>query len=235
MPSKNLSPSRADARDAILDAAEKVFSISGFDGASMKEVAAEAGVAQSLLHYHFGNKERLYVEVFERRAHEMNDIRNANLDLLVEAGDATVEDVLKILLLPPMQIGREDGGMNFPRLLIRVVLSGDEQSNNMVSRAFDPFARRVISLLRQTLPGISARDAVWGYTFALNVAMAMMAPTGRPQRLSDGECDDRDVDGMLQNVVLFAAAGLRAFAARASQPKAVSPSKKPKLKSAVRV
>ncbi len=145
----------------------------------------------------------------------MNDIRNANLNHLMETGNPTVEDVLEILLRPPMQLGR-DGGANFPWLLMRVVLGGDEQSTNMVSRAFDPFARRVIPLLQQTLPGLSARDAVWGYIFSLNVAIAMMAPTGRPQRLSNGECDDRDVDGLLQNVVMFAAAGLRSFAARAS-------------------
>jgi len=205
--------------------------MSGFDGASMKAVATEAGVAQSLLHYYYGNKERLYIAMFERRALEMNDIRNANLDHLVETGNPTVEEVLEILLRQPMQLGR-DGGANFPWLLMRVVLAGDEKSTGMVSRAFDPFARRVIALLRQTLPGLSARDAVWGYIFSLNVAMAMMAPTGRPQRLSGGECDDRDVDGLLQNVVLFAAAGLRAFVARAAQAKAVQPAGKRQRKGA---
>lgn len=205
--------------------------MSGFDGASMKAVATEAGVAQSLLHYHYGNKERLYVAMFERRALEMNNIRNANLDRLMEAGSPTVEDVLQILLRTPMQVGR-DGGANFPWMLMRIVLGDDEKSTGMVSRAFDPFARRVIDLLRQTLPGLSARDAVWGYIFSLNVAIAMMAPTGRPQRLSDGACDDRDVDGMLQNVVVFAAAGLRAFAARTAQAQSASPSVRTRRKGA---
>lgn len=218
MSSKNSAPAvaRPDARDAILDAAEKVFSISGFDGTSMKVVAAEAGVAQSLLHYHYGNKDGLYAAVFERRAFEMNDIRNADFDSLVKAGNPTVEQVLDLLLRAPVRLGRGSSG-HFPRLLMRIVVSGDEQSNSMVSGAFDPFARRVIALLQQSLPGLSARDAVWGYIFSINVAMAMMAPTGRPLRLSDGACDDRDIDALLANVVFFAAAGLRAFAARTSK------------------
>lgn len=219
MPTKKPANSvaRADARDVILDAAEKVFSISGFDGTSMKAVAAEAGVAQSLLHYHYVSKEGLYLAVFERRASEVNDVRNVGLDRLSAAGNATVEEVLDLLLRPTVRLGQSSSG-NFPRLLMRVVTSGDELSNNMIASAFDPFARRVIALLQQALPGLSARDAVWGYIFSLNVGIAMMAPTGRPLRLSNGECDDRDIDALLENVVFFASAGLRAFATRSASP-----------------
>lgn len=215
MPSKTTTPpaTRADARDAILDAAEKVFGLLGFDGTSMKAVAAEAGVAQSLLHYHYVNKEGLYQAMFERRALEVNGIRNADLDRLEAQGIPTVEQVLEILLRPVVLVGRGSGG-HFPRLLMRVVTGGDDQSTAMISSSFDPFAKRVIALLQRSLPGLAPRDAVWGYIFSLNVAMTMMAPTGRPLRLSDGECDDRDVDAMLENVVFFAAAGLRAFAER---------------------
>src|SRR5262249_1824395 len=52
----------APSRDAILDAAERLFADSGFDGTSMRSIAEAAGVAQGLLHYHFGTKERLFAE-----------------------------------------------------------------------------------------------------------------------------------------------------------------------------
>jgi hypothetical protein len=45
--------SKANSRDAILDAAERLFANSGFD-TSMRSIAEAAGVAQGLLHYHFG-------------------------------------------------------------------------------------------------------------------------------------------------------------------------------------
>jgi AcrR family transcriptional regulator len=50
---------KANSRDAILDAAERLFANSGFDGTSMRSIAEAADVAQALLHYHFGTKERL--------------------------------------------------------------------------------------------------------------------------------------------------------------------------------
>lgn len=47
----------------ILRAAMRVWSRLGYHGASLKDVAAEAGVAKSLLHYHFESKEHLLIEL----------------------------------------------------------------------------------------------------------------------------------------------------------------------------
>ncbi len=50
----------AETRRGILEAAEESFAESGFVGATTRQVAARAGVNVATLHYHFGNKERLY-------------------------------------------------------------------------------------------------------------------------------------------------------------------------------
>ncbi|WP_379971308.1 TetR/AcrR family transcriptional regulator [Ectobacillus sp. sgz5001026] len=50
-------------RDAILQAAYTLFGTVGYSKASMKEIAAKAGVAQGLIGYHFGSKEKLLVDV----------------------------------------------------------------------------------------------------------------------------------------------------------------------------
>ena len=49
----------------ILEAAKKVFHSKGFDGARMQEIANEAGVNKSLVHYYFRNKDNLFNAVFE--------------------------------------------------------------------------------------------------------------------------------------------------------------------------
>lgn len=54
------------ARDAILAAALKLFAERGFHGATMREIAQEAGISQGLLHHHFGNKDGLWHAVGER-------------------------------------------------------------------------------------------------------------------------------------------------------------------------
>ncbi|TYT25879.1 TetR/AcrR family transcriptional regulator [Luteimonas viscosa] len=49
-------------RAAILDAAARMFTQHGFEGASMDQIAAEAGVSKLTVYSHFGDKEALFGE-----------------------------------------------------------------------------------------------------------------------------------------------------------------------------
>lgn len=53
-------------RDALLDGAEQVFVKRGVPGASMEEIAAEAGFSRGALYAHFGSKEELLLAVMDR-------------------------------------------------------------------------------------------------------------------------------------------------------------------------
>lgn len=48
-------------RDAILDAALELFAERGFDGASVRAIAARAGVDPGLIRHFFGDKESLFI------------------------------------------------------------------------------------------------------------------------------------------------------------------------------
>jgi AcrR family transcriptional regulator len=65
----------------------------GIAGSTFDHVAGEAGVSRGLLHYYFGTKERLLIEVVRREC----DVRTERLeDAIAAAGDA--EDVLDALV-----------------------------------------------------------------------------------------------------------------------------------------
>jgi AcrR family transcriptional regulator len=53
-------------RHAILDAARTVFSRQGYAGASVEDVAAEAGIAKGTLYLYFKSKEELYLAALAR-------------------------------------------------------------------------------------------------------------------------------------------------------------------------
>ena len=52
-------------REAILDAAKRMFVQLGFDAVSMDQIAAEAGVSKLTVYSHFGDKESLFAAAVE--------------------------------------------------------------------------------------------------------------------------------------------------------------------------
>ena len=63
-----MTPSRlpaAERREQLLDVAMTVFSDHGYHGASMNDVAAQAGVTKPVLYQHFPSKRDLYLELIE--------------------------------------------------------------------------------------------------------------------------------------------------------------------------
>jgi AcrR family transcriptional regulator len=54
-------------RDAILDAATKLFSQRGYDGSSLRAIAAAAGVDPALIRHFFGGKDTLFATVVADR------------------------------------------------------------------------------------------------------------------------------------------------------------------------
>src|SRR5579863_4440152 len=72
MPEAFTQPSLRDeqrelTRRRVLDAAEMVFARHGFHGASMEEIAREAGATTGALYSNFAGKENLFLALFEER------------------------------------------------------------------------------------------------------------------------------------------------------------------------
>jgi TetR/AcrR family transcriptional regulator len=59
--------SASDRRSQLIEVALDVFSRQGFRGATTKEIAAQAGVAEGLIFRHFLSKEGLYTAVLDSR------------------------------------------------------------------------------------------------------------------------------------------------------------------------
>lgn len=70
-------PGNPDTRESILEAARTAFAEKGFDGASIRAIAAGAGVDPALVHHYFGTKDKLFLAA-------MNSPLDP-LDLLTEA------------------------------------------------------------------------------------------------------------------------------------------------------
>ena len=89
MATKRLSQAekRAETRAALMHAARDVFGRRGYHGASLEEIAAEAGFSTGALYYNFASKEVLFLALLDERI----EGRIADIDAAFEQATTSTE------------------------------------------------------------------------------------------------------------------------------------------------
>lgn len=122
-------------KQRIVEAAREHFMRDGYEKATVRRIAAEAGVDVAMVYYHFGNKEGLFnASVLDTPQHPLHQLANLLDDGPGEIGARLVRDVVQ----------RWDAGASFD-LLLTVFRSAD----------IHPLARK---LLYDTLAGPVAQQ-----------------------------------------------------------------------------
>jgi len=167
---KTSEPS-ATTEDKILEAAKKVFVRNGLDGTTMQQIADEAQINKSLLHYYYRTKQKLFGTVlryaFKFVVPQMKDILNSD-DPIFRKIERLVSEYIDLLmknsLVPAFifhEINRDpdsivqilkDAGIT-PKLFIDVF---DDEIRKGTIRPIDP-RHLVISLLSLCVFPIIAR------------------------------------------------------------------------------
>jgi AcrR family transcriptional regulator len=103
---------KADKRASILEAAEKLFSELGYEGASTRQIAKEAGANMAMINYYFGSKEGVFMEIMGQRVsdfkHQLKEINEM---------DATVME--KLLLVVERYASRILSNLTFHKMMQR--------------------------------------------------------------------------------------------------------------------
>jgi TetR/AcrR family transcriptional regulator len=81
--------------ERLLEAAISLFAQHGFDGVSTGAVATAAGLTQSMVHYHFGSKEKLWRAAVEHLMRARGNMFSLNMEDLRDVDDLAR---LKIML-----------------------------------------------------------------------------------------------------------------------------------------
>jgi AcrR family transcriptional regulator len=171
----------------IVDAMRLSVAKRGAAGSTFEHVAREAGVSRGLLHYYFGTKERLLVEVVRRDA----EIRVARLDEPL-AKAQTVDDVIDVLLASLTDLIENEPA--FFLLLYELFSAGrrNPEIQHEVGQLFERTRSHVAEVLRaKEREGVLSlrydAEEIVSYLFAIADGFALQA-------LSDTE---RDISGGL--------------------------------------
>lgn len=79
---------------AIITAAERLFSVKGFDGTSVRDISQEAGVNVAMISYYFGSKDKLMEAVFEEKTKKMR----LKMEDLLQNTKMTTHDKVNVLI-----------------------------------------------------------------------------------------------------------------------------------------
>jgi AcrR family transcriptional regulator len=69
-----------ERREQLLDVGRRLFAERGFEGTSIEEIAAKAGVSKPVVYEHFGGKEGLYAVVVDREVDRLLTMATTLLD-----------------------------------------------------------------------------------------------------------------------------------------------------------
>jgi TetR/AcrR family transcriptional regulator of autoinduction and epiphytic fitness len=104
---------RGGSREAIVDAAERLFLERGFASVSMDELAEVAGVARRTLYNQFSSKEEIFREMLRRLS---GQLENAFPPGIETRGD--VQDVLRLVARLILELHRNPEYLGFLRMVV---------------------------------------------------------------------------------------------------------------------
>lgn len=196
----------------ILATAEEMFAEQGYWGVSLRSITRASGVNIAAIHYHFGSKEELLEQIFEKRCGPMNRER---LRLLGECREGPgrpplLEQILEAYLRPSLIFPDDpDGARRFLRL--RAVLSHENESlaADLISKHFNEVSRTFAGAVRAVLPQFSVEEVYWRFQFLLAAQYYTLSNPGRVKILSEGRCDPSNAEEALRYMVPFCAAVFR--------------------------
>ena len=158
-----------ERREQLLDVGRALFAERGYDGTSVEEIAARAGVSKPIVYEHFGGKEGLYAVVVDREVQALMD--SFSTALSGEAPRELLEQACMVLLtyveessdgfrilVRESPVGTERGG-GFATIMSDVA----SQVEYIIVREFKArgFETKLAGLYSQALVGMVALTGQW--------------------------------------------------------------------------
>jgi|GEM_PF-816674 len=145
-------PKADETRERIIAAAVSVFAERGLSGATLTQIAANAGMRAPSLLYHFDSKDTLFNEVIRQTYHALS---HRVLEALPKSG--TGEEIMGALL--QVLQGFSDENRDLFRVVNAELLSSQQNGGAAISDTLLPLLERIEMTLRQSSSELIHPDA----------------------------------------------------------------------------
>ena len=199
-------------KNRIVAEAEKLFSQKGYASTSIREIISAAKVNLSAIHYHFGSKESLFLEIVRLRLEGVNQRRAELLnDILEESknGKPSARNIVTAFLSPITEMHRtQSGSKQFSMMLGRAFSENPELKHKIFNNFFREISSRFIRAFRIALPLLSEEEIYWRFHFMISTMVGTLMAQDRLAFLSNGLCKSNDIHEMIDRLIDFVVAGI---------------------------
>jgi AcrR family transcriptional regulator len=209
----------SETRAKLLDAAERLFAERGFEATSVRDITADAGCNVAAVNYHFGGKERLYLETFRQLLGELRDrrVQRIRADMDAAGDGATLELFLESManaFLEPLTDA--DRGRLLTTMISRELMDHRLPPNVFVSE----FIRPVLDVAREQLRKVGPPlDDMTSSLCLMSLVGQLLHVLKAGEMLAEGgagEIVPNDLADHVAHIVRFSAAGIRGCATGAA-------------------
>ncbi|UCG13469.1 MAG: CerR family C-terminal domain-containing protein [Deltaproteobacteria bacterium] len=198
-------------KERILDTAEALFAQKGFQAVSIREITRAARCNLAAVNYHFGNKEKLYLEVFRARwVPRAKRVQESFRESLAAQGLLSLPAVVKALaqafLEGPLS---DEERLRHSQLMTREMAQPTEAFNQVAEQVMRPFFTELASKLRSVLPdGLEDEQlmlnifSIFGMVLYFNFARAPVS------RLTGREYDSAFKTRLVEQITEFSLRGM---------------------------
>ena len=210
----------AASESRLLDAAEDLFARHGYNGVSIRDIAAAARANISSVYYHYGSKQKLLEAVCRRRMLPVVAERAAAMAAAGAPGKpASIEQLVAAFVGPTLRAaqGRGKGAATFRRLAGHLATDPTPEVRRAIRAIYDESVRAFLGGLRAIYGGADAESFFWGVACAMGAAVYIQSDLAHLAQMLGRSVGPTAEQG-LQPITRFIRGGLEAVARGHSAP-----------------
>ena len=197
-------------QDRILDAAEQLFCVKGYDGTSIRDITAKASCNIAAVNYHFGSKDNLYYSIFQRHLSTLRDVRLTSINRAMSQDNVSLERLLHAFAISFIEpLLDKSRSQIFMKLMVREMLDPHLPKRLFADEMAIPTIKSFGRALMKLCPNLDNRDVV----------MSILSVIGQLIHIVHLEniFDDKMIEGftmpdlseMVEHIVRFSTAGIQ--------------------------
>ena len=200
-------------KNKILDAAENLFAIQGFNGTSLREITSRAEVNLAAVNYHFGSKKELIKSVMSRYMNELSPRLELSLVNICEQDNLTLLEVFSAFIEPLLSLNefKENGTSNFLQLLGRGYSDSQGFLRWFLTTQYPGVINNFVKAVQKAYPELTAEEMFWRLHFTMGTVVFTMSSSDALIDIAKSDFDKTmDIAGVIKKVIPYVAAGVAA-------------------------